>query len=188
MLEYLRLGSSEDELWAATGKKPEQKNMKRKGGGEITVLRRVDGVWSQVFGNGEAPKKSSPNRLPALFEADPDVVKSQQEEEELLGSEGDSQAEVEAIAPEPETEDARIALAKHLPLNSTKPKKSPCSCTYRRSGSVLGVEPLPAQPRTGTPREQRPRRRRCGSARLPGARRLLDGERERLALPFRARR
>lgn len=135
-LEYLRLGSSEDELWAATGPNHETS------GGEITVLRRVDGVWSQVFGPGSS--ESSPNRLPALFEADPDVVKSQQEEEELLGSEGDSQAEVEAIAPEPETEDAWIALAKH-PVEQHQAEEVAVLVHISASGSVLGVELLPSE-------------------------------------------
>ena len=53
-LEYLRLGSSEGELWAATGPNHETS------GGEVTVLRRVDGVWSQVFGPGSSESCTEP--------------------------------------------------------------------------------------------------------------------------------
>ena len=72
------------------------------------------------------------------------MVKSQQEEEELLGSEGDSQAEVEAIAPEPETEDAWIALAKH-PVDQHRAEEVAVLVHISASGSVLGVELLPSE-------------------------------------------
>jgi len=139
-LEYLRLGSTEGALWAAAGNnyEPERRQDEE---GQVTVARRLDGVWTQVFGFGEAGGSSHP--LPKLFE-------SEQEEKELLCPPGSSshcghaaEAEVRAIAPEPGTEDAWLALAPHLD-GEHEASATAVLVHISAQGEVLGVQTLPS--------------------------------------------
>jgi hypothetical protein len=123
-LDYLHLGAAEGVLWASAGKRPGSTGE----GAQVTVLRRVGGVWSQVIGPAADP-------LPDLFE-------SSQEEHELLGGPAVG-AEVRAIAPEPGSEDAWLALA---PPEDTEHERSDEGVLVHISaqGEVLGVQTLPS--------------------------------------------
>jgi hypothetical protein len=140
--EYLRLGSTEGVLWAAAGNHYERERPEDEEG-QVTVLRRLDGVWTQVFGLGEAGGSSHP--LPTkLFE-------SGQEEKELLCPPGVSsrcghpaEAEVRAIAPEPGTEDAWLALGPHGDPQSQLEKATAVLVHISAQGEVLGVQTLPS--------------------------------------------
>jgi hypothetical protein len=122
-LEYLHLGSTGGVLWAATGRRPGAEHDEET---QVTVLRRIDGVWTQAIGPEAA-------ELPKLFD-------SPEEEDELLGGEA-KYARVQAIAPEPGTEDAWLALA--------SPTQAEAGVTavlvhISAQGAVLGVQTLPS--------------------------------------------
>ncbi len=130
-LQYLRLGSTEGVLWAATGKQLGISGLTREEEGQVTVLRRLDGVWTQVIGPGGEGQPGHP--LPDLFA-------SEQEEAELLGGPARN-AEVRAIAPEPGSEDAWLALA---PLSSEREAAGVAVLVHiSAQGEVLGVQTLP---------------------------------------------
>lgn len=140
-LEYLRLGSTEGVLWAAAGKHPELPGVPEDEEGQVTVVRRLDGIWTQVFGFGEAGRPAHP--LPKLFE-------SEQQEKELLCPPGSSshcghaaEAEVRAIAPEPGTEDAWLALAPHLD-GEHEGSATAVLVHISAHGELLGVQTLPS--------------------------------------------
>ena len=98
----LRLAAGEGLLWAAAGAHP------LSGGGatpgQVTVLQRRRGLWSQVIGPGNAESGTEPRPLPALFPGE------ERKEEALLGGEARF-ADVRAIAAEPGTERVWVALA-----------------------------------------------------------------------------
>lgn len=131
-LAPLRLGSTEGVLWAAAGKEIGVPGLSAEQEGQLTVIRRIDGVWTQVFGGGEEGGPSRP--LPDLFE-------SQQEEQELLGGPA-SEAKVTAVAPEPGTEDAWLALA---PQNATPSEEVAVLVHISARGEVIGVQALPSR-------------------------------------------
>ena len=139
-LEYLRLGSAEGVLWAATGKQVGLAGLTQEEEGQVTVLRRLDGVWTQVIGPGEEGKPGHP--LPNLFE-------SAQEEDELLGGPA-ARAEVRAIAPEPESEDAWLALAPHLD-GEHEHEATAVLVHISAQGAVLGVQTLPSRAERALP-------------------------------------
>jgi len=124
-LTYLHLGAGEGALWAATGKQPGPAGE----GAQVTVLRRVGGGWTQVLGPAEHP-------LPDLFE-------SSQEEHELLGGPA-ANAEVRAIAPEPGSEDAWLALAKPDDGEREAAAGEAVLVHISAQGTVLGVQTLPS--------------------------------------------
>jgi hypothetical protein len=170
-LEYLRLGSTEGVLWAATGKRPGMA-----GEGQVTVLRRLDGVWTQAIGPGE--EGGSPHPLPDLFE-------NASEEQELLGGPA-KDAEVRAIAPEPDSEDAWLALAPH---GDGEHEASATAVLVHISaeGEVLGVQTLPSQAERELPSDTSgavdrlvcPAREDCWMANVSGWLYHLARERER---------
>ncbi|HTZ65315.1 MAG TPA: hypothetical protein VMB51_14520 [Solirubrobacteraceae bacterium] len=140
-LEYLRLGSSEGVLWAATARQ-----VGAEGEGEVTVLRRVDGIWSQAIGPGEAGGGAHP--LPRLFEQN--LLESEHEEDELLGGPA-AAAEVRAIAPEPGSEDAWLALAPHGQTGSELERATAVLVRISAQGEVLGVQTLPSKAERALP-------------------------------------
>lgn len=132
-LEYLRLGSTEGVLWAATGKASGIAGLSPEEEGQVAVVRRVDGIWTQVIGPGEEGRPGNP--LPDLFE-------SAREEDELLGGPA-KDAMVQAIAPEPGSEDAWLALSPHSQSESQQAAATAVLVHISAQGAVLGVQKLP---------------------------------------------
>lgn len=134
-LEYLRLGSTEGVLWAATGRRAGAEHAKAGEANEaaqVTVLRRLDGVWSQAVGPG-GEGRPLPQPLPGLSEG---------EEAGLLGGPA-RDAEVRAIAPEPGSEDAWLALGP--PLDGGHEATTTAVLLHiSAQGEVLGVQTLPS--------------------------------------------
>ncbi len=124
-LEYLRLGAAEGVLWAATGRQTSHVGE----GGQVTVLRRLAGEWTQVIGPEAHPL--------------PDLLESPQEERELLGGVA-AGAEVRAIAPEPGSEDAWLALAKRGDDAREAAAGEGVLVHISAQGAVLGVQTLPS--------------------------------------------
>jgi hypothetical protein len=129
-LEYLRLGSTEGILWAATGKQTREGKE-----GEVTVLRRVDGLWTQVIGPREEGRPGTGHPLPNLFA-------NATEEDELLGGSA-KDAQVRAIAPEPGSGDAWLALARHGQSEGEAAAAAAVLVHISAQGEVLGVQVLP---------------------------------------------
>jgi hypothetical protein len=141
--EYLRLGSSEGVLWAAAGKRLGVPNLTKEEEGQVTVLRRLAGIWRQVIGPGGEGRQAHP--LPRLFE-------SEQQEREWLGGLAKN-AEVRAIAPEPGGEDAWLALAPHVAQTSAVAEAAATAVLVHISaqGAVLGVQTLPSSAERALP-------------------------------------
>lgn len=141
--EYLRLGSSEGVLWAAAGKRLGVTNLTKETEGQVTVLRRLAGIWTQVIGPGGEGRKK--HLLPKLFE-------SEARERELLGGPAKN-AEVRAIAPEPGGEDAWLALAPHEAQTSAVAEAAAAAVLVHISaqGAVLGVQTLPSSAERALP-------------------------------------
>ncbi len=170
-LEALQLSSADGTLWGAAGAK------RTEGGtpGQVTVVRRVEGFWSQLVGP-EHP-------LEPLFS-------DLSEEEALLGRKTKPQevvareATVSAIAAEPGGAGAWIALAPPEGKGSLLTERAVLAHisgtgTPRRSpGAALEL-------RTGTGGRVQGRRVK---ARLPSRERLLAGHRPGLALSPRPRK
>ncbi|HTW40893.1 MAG TPA: hypothetical protein VMD79_01090 [Solirubrobacteraceae bacterium] len=134
-LEYLHLGATEGVLWAATGRRPGSEHTKEHEANEkaqVTVLRRLDGVWTQVIG----PEGGARTELPKLFA-------SAEEEHELLGGEA-KHARVQAIAPEPGSEDAWLALASANQSEAGAAAATAVLVHISAQGAVLGVQTLPS--------------------------------------------
>ncbi len=129
-LEYLHLGSTEGILWAATGKQTQEAKE-----GEVTVLRRVGGLWTQVIGPEEEARPGTGHPLPNLFA-------NATEEEELLGGPA-NEAQVRAITPEPGSEDAWLALARHGESEGEAAAAAAVLVHISAQGEVLGVQVLP---------------------------------------------
>ncbi len=132
-LEYLRLGSTEGALWGATGRATGISGLTAEEEGQVAVVRRVDGIWTQVIGPGEEGRPGNP--LPDLFE-------SAAEEDELLGGPA-KDAMVQAIAPEPGSEDAWLALAPQSQTESEQSRATAVLVHISAQGAVLGVQTLP---------------------------------------------
>jgi hypothetical protein len=130
-LEYLHLGSTEGILWGAAGRNAGVSLEPGEEAGQVTVLRRIAGVWTQLIG----PQ----NPLPAIL--------SDEAEEKRLLSGPARDAAVRAIAPEPGTEDAWLALGPQLGGNGsereTDAEGSPVLVHISAQGQVLGVRVLP---------------------------------------------
>ncbi len=135
-LEYLRLGSTEGVLWAATGRATGISGLTTEEEGQVVVIRHVGGIWTQVIGPGEEGRGAHPlpHPLPGL---------SQGEEDELLGGPA-GDAQVRAIAPEPGSEDAWLALAPHSQSESQEEKATAVLLHISAQGEVLGVQTLPS--------------------------------------------
>lgn len=96
-LDFLNLSSAEGVLWGAAGSKQAEAGE----AGEVTLVRRVKGVWKQLIGPGYPPTETPANPLAAILPPE--------EEKELLGGEAKN-AVVSSIAAEPGTESAWLAL------------------------------------------------------------------------------
>lgn len=122
-------------LWAAGG------NVEKFAGsatpGNVTVLRRVRGIWSQVIGPGEPLSETPANPLPPILPEEP------AEERELLGGEA-RHAEVRAIAAEPGTQNAWLALAPPEEATVGAPQRA-VLVHVSAEGAVLGSTVLPSQ-------------------------------------------
>ena len=122
----LRLSVAEGALWAAAGaERPEHGEP-----GQVTVVRRVGHEWRQLIG----PEHPLGPILPS----------DQAEEQELLGGEAKT-APVSAIAAEPHTRDAWLALA---PVKASSAERSPDQRAVlvhvSAEGAVLGEVTLPS--------------------------------------------
>lgn len=130
-LSFLHFSAGAGGLWGAAG---------ADGGigapGDVTVVRRVRGIWSQVIGPGEPLSETASNPLPPLFPEDPN------EERELLGGEA-SHAAVRAIAAEPGTNDAWLALAPPEESTVGSPLRA-VLVHISAEGAVLGTATLPS--------------------------------------------
>ena len=100
-LDFLHLSSAEGALWGAAGKSPKA-TAPGEEPGSVTVVRRVQGVWSQPFGPGSLTSGITAHPLGRVLE-------SEAEEQRLLGGEA-KDAAVSGIAAEPGSEDAWLAL------------------------------------------------------------------------------
>lgn len=102
-LDSLHLSSAEGVLWGAAGALP----LAGKSGGtpgQVTVVQRRRGIWSQVIGPGDSGGEVEAKPLPPLFPGE------EGREAELLGGQA-REATVAAVAAEPGSEDAWLALA-----------------------------------------------------------------------------
>jgi hypothetical protein len=97
-LAALRLSGADGALWAAAGGKRAEAGE----AGQVTVVRRAEGVWSQLFGATSQP-------LPAVLPAE-----RQAEEAQMLGGAA-RDAAVSSIAAEPETDSVWLALKAREP-------------------------------------------------------------------------
>ncbi len=178
---------AEGVLWAAAGNHPEQPGVPEDEEGQVSVLRRVDGVWTQVFGFGEAGGSAHP--LPKLFESG--LLESEQEEENCSVRPG--RARTAAMPPKRKCGRSRPNRAAKTPGSrsrrtstaNTKATATAVLVHISAHGEVLGVQTLPSKAERELPERRRGRRR---AARVPRARRLLDGELQRLAVSPRPRR
>jgi hypothetical protein len=130
-LDYLHLAASEGALWAAAGRSEKHLEPTEEAG-QVTVARRVAGIWTQLLGPGSPAEGTPPNPLPHL-------IANEREEGQLLGGEA-SKATVAAIAAEPGSEDAWLALR---PPNGTGSGLSAVLVHIDAEGHVLGEQTLP---------------------------------------------
>ena len=100
-LGFLHLSAAEGALWGAAGKSSEFVAPPAEPG-QVTVVRRVQGVWDQLVGPGDPADGDPVNPLER-------VLASEAEEKRLLGGEA-KEAQVSALAAEPGSEDAWLAL------------------------------------------------------------------------------
>jgi hypothetical protein len=137
-IDYLHLSSSDGTLWGAAGRKRESAEERSEPGNELgqaTIVRRVSGSWTQIFGPAHP--------LPALFPGE------QEREARLLGS-GEhlatsiaANADVASIAAEPGGESAWIALRKPGPTSATEPARA-VVVHVSAEGQVLQTVVLPS--------------------------------------------
>ena len=142
-LDYLHLSSSDGTLWGAAGRKRESAEERSEKGnelGQVTLLRRVSGTWSQIFGPGSGGAPAHP--LPALFPGE------EQREAQLLGNQehlGDSiaaNATVASVAAEPGGEGAWLALRKPGSVSAGEPTRAVVT-HVSAEGQVLQTVVLP---------------------------------------------
>lgn len=120
-LDFLHLSSADGALWAAAGtKRPEP--------GQVTVLRDVGGNWTQLIG---------PEHPLAPILADPE------EEAALLGGEA-RQAVVSAVAAEPGTGTAWIALEAPGASSASRSAARAVLLHVSSEGTVLAEQTLPS--------------------------------------------
>ncbi|HVR04762.1 MAG TPA: hypothetical protein VMS02_01895 [Solirubrobacteraceae bacterium] len=132
-LEFLHLSAAEGALWGAAGKSPKAIEPPEEAG-QVTVVRRVQGVWSQPIGPGSPTSGISPNPLGR-------VLVSEAEERKLLGGEAKA-ATVSGIAAEPGSENAWLALR---PPTGSGEGLSAVLVHISPAGKVLGAQVLPSQ-------------------------------------------
>lgn len=123
-LSYLHLTQAEGRLWAAAGRKEAP--------GQVTVALREGGSWTQLIG----PAHPLGAILPASQAA---------EERQLLGLAGTetaAEAPVAAIAADPGTESAWVAL-RHKPGHISEPERA-VLVRVSTSGEVLEEQTLPS--------------------------------------------
>ncbi len=132
-LEFLHLSAAEGALWGAAGRSPKA-IVPPEEAGQVTVVRRVQGVWSQPLGPGAPGSGIAPHPLGH-------VLGSEAEERKLLGGEA-RYAGVSAIAAEPGSEDAWLAL--RAPTGSGE-GVSAVLVHISAVGKVLGTQTLPSK-------------------------------------------
>ncbi|HMD56044.1 MAG TPA: hypothetical protein VKG82_01090 [Solirubrobacteraceae bacterium] len=123
-LSYLHLSQADGDLWAAAGRKEEP--------GQVTVALREGGSWSQLIG----PQHPLGAILSPAQAA---------EEKQLLGLEGGESAKeapVNAIAADPGTESAWVAL-RHKQGHISEPERA-VLVRVSTSGEVLEEQTLPS--------------------------------------------
>ena len=102
--------------------------------GQVTVVRRVQGLWSQLIGPGSPADGTPPNPLGR-------VLPSEAEELQLLGGEAKN-ATVSGLAAEPGSERAWLAL--RAPTGSGE-GVSAVLLHISAEGTVLGEQTLPSK-------------------------------------------
>jgi hypothetical protein len=132
-LDFLHLSAAEGALWGAAGKSPKAIAPPEEAG-QVTVVRRVQGVWSQLIGPGSSTSRTPPKPLGR-------VLGSEAEELQLLGGEAKSAA-VAGIAAEPGGEDAWLALR---PPTGSGEGVSAVLVHISAEGKVLGTQTLPSE-------------------------------------------
>jgi hypothetical protein len=133
-LEFLHLSAAgEGALWGAAGKSQKAVQPPEEAG-QVIVVRRVQGVWSQPFGPGSPTSGIAPHPLGR-------VLASEAEERKLLGGEAKAAA-VSGIAAEPGSEDAWLALR---PPTGSGEGLSAVLVHISAEGKVLGAQTLPSQ-------------------------------------------
>jgi hypothetical protein len=132
-LEFLHLSAAEGALWGAAGKSPQAVEPGEEAG-QVTVVRRIQGVWSQVLGPGAPSSGIAPHPLGR-------VLSGEAEERKLLGGEAKAAA-VSGIAAEPGSEDAWLALR---PPTGSGEGLSAVLVHISAEGKVLGTQVLPSQ-------------------------------------------
>ncbi len=135
-LDFLHLSAAEGTLWGAAGKSSEFITSPALPG-QVTVVRRVQGVWSQLIGPGDPADGTSPNPLGR-------VLASAAEESRLLGGEA-KEARVSALAAEPGSEDAWLALRAPTGAGDSTPA---VLLHISAEGKVLEEQTLPSQQET----------------------------------------
>ncbi|MGH2853597.1 MAG: hypothetical protein ACRDLF_05330 [Solirubrobacteraceae bacterium] len=132
-LDFLHLSAAEGALWGAAGKSSKAIEPPEEAG-QVTVVRRVQGVWSQLIGPG-APTSGTPPRPLGR------VLPSEAEELQLLGGAA-KDAAVAGIAAEPGSEDAWLALR---PPTGSGEGVSAVLLHISAEGKVLGTQTLPSK-------------------------------------------
>ena len=123
-LDYLHLGADEESLWAAAD--PTSPTPEGSAPGEVTILRQVEGVWSQVLGPGSDPLGGNPftKYLTKEHEQSNDLVRS--------------------IAPEPGSETAWLALDTKGDAERPSPLAHAIVARISADGTVSEAQTLPS--------------------------------------------
>ena len=135
-LGFLHLSAAEGALWGAAGKSSEFIAPPAVSG-QVTVVRRVQGVWSQLIGPGDPAGGDPANPLER-------VLASEAEEKRLLGGEA-KEANVSAFAAEPGSEDAWLALSSS---DGSEVGVPAVLLHISSEGKVLEEQTLPSRPET----------------------------------------
>jgi len=98
-MDFLQLGSDEEALWGAAN--PVERPPPSSAAGEVTIVRRAGGAWSQLFGPGTDPAEGNPfTKFIGKAETPSEEEKELERRNEL----------VDSVAPEPGSESAWVAL------------------------------------------------------------------------------
>lgn len=138
-LDFLHLAAGGSTLWAAAGPRPLPSGSSDTPG-QVTVVTRRRGIWSQLIGPGEPLTGTPANPLAPIFpgEAAREKALLGATEGEVAGGEAKT-ADVTAIAAEPGSEDAWIALAP--PGAATPSDRRAVLVKVNREGEEVG-EPV----------------------------------------------
>lgn len=131
-LDFLHLSAAEGALWGAAGKSTRVIGPSETPG-QVTVVRRLDGIWSQLIGPGSQADGIPPNPLGH-------VLANEVEEIHLLGGEAKN-AVVTAFAAEPTGERAWLALS---PPNGAGVGVRAVLLHITAEGKVLEEQTLPS--------------------------------------------